>query len=797
MPIASMSFETKARTLECISNIKKSFSVPKFVYFTVDEWHEHKEDLLSKISSTMKQHSPLLAVRSSACIEDGGETSMAGRFLSVLNVPASDHVAIEDAVSQVAQSYDANPKNEILVQAMVTDAVVSGVIMTRNGEDGSPYYVFNYDDESGKTDTVTGGTGVQKAVLIHRSAAECQITSLRLRAMLRLAREIEGICGIIPLDIEFGITRDGRVQLFQVRRITTARHWRPDVESAVNHCLPYLATFVMEAGGRRDGLLGGRTIFGNMPDWNPAEIIGATPRVLSASLYRHLVTRSVWREARAMMGYRKLPPVELMVSLGGRPYIDVRCSLNSFLPAELGAETGERLVDAELDRLARHPEFHDRLEFEIAPTVRDFTTPETLSSRYGDVLGQDDRQAIVTALTGLTSRLLDGSEKGSLAWAERTVRELETRQAASNPVVPLSGLSLLGRIRVVLEEARDRGTLPFSVLARHGFIAEALLRSAIARGVLAPERVECLKRSIRTVAGSIADDMHQVWRGRQEPAAFLARYGHLRPGTYDILSPRYDAREDLFEDFHGIEERPQSFFEPTAGERRGLDMLLAESGITKMTADRLFDYVSRAIAGREYGKFVFTRSLSEALERIADWGGAIGLTRDDLSLIPLHDMIEVESAPVCSHMRRHFLDIAERNRQVWATACATRISYLIRNPDDLYIVPIHRMAANFITDRHIEGPVRFIDTMTHTAGSLAGTIVCIENADPGFDWVFTRGIAGLVTKFGGANSHMAVRCAEFALPAAIGCGEFLFSRIVNSKRAELNCANKLLQAVLA
>lgn len=568
------------------------------------------------------------------------------------------------------------------------------------------------------------------------------------------------------------------------------------MESAVNQCLPYLATFVAEAGSRRDGLLGSNTIFGNMPDWNPAEIIGATPRALSASLYRYLVTRSVWREARAMMGYRKLPPVELMVSLAGRPYIDVRCSLNSFLPAELATEVGERLVDAELDRLACHPEFHDRIEFEIAPTIRDFTTPETLSSRYGDVLGQADREAIATTLTGLTSRLLDGSEKGSLAWAERTVRDLEAHQAASRWAAPHSGLSLLARIRAVLKEARDWGTLPFSILARHGFIAEALLRSAAARGVLAPERVDCLKRSIRTIAGTIADDMHQVWRGGLEPATFLARYGHLRPGTYDILSPRYDARDDLFDDFHAIRERSQFIFEPTAAERRGLDMLLAESGITKMTADGLFDYVSRAISGREYGKFVFTRSLSEALERIADWGNAIGLTRDDLSLIPLHEVIEVESAPVCSQMRRHFLEIAERNRQVWATARATRISYLIRNPDDLYIVPTHRMAANFITDRHIEGPVRFIDTMTHATSGLAGAVVCIENADPGFDWVFTRGIAELVTKFGGANSHMAVRCAEFALPAAIGCGEFLFSRIVNSKRVELNCANKLLQAVL-
>ena len=30
---------------------------------------------------------------------------------------------------------------------------------------------------------------------------------------------------------------------------------------------------------------------------------------------------------------------------------------------------------------------------------------------------------------------------------------------------------------------------------------------------------------------------------------FLKKYGHLRPGTYDILSPRYDEAPDLYFDW--------------------------------------------------------------------------------------------------------------------------------------------------------------------------------------------------------------------------------------------------------
>jgi hypothetical protein len=40
---------------------------------------------------------------------------------------------------------------------------------------------------------------------------------------------------------------------------------------------------------------------------------------------------------------------------------------------------------------------------------------------------------------------------------------------------------------------------------------------------------------------------------------------------------------------------------------------------------------------------------------------------------------------------------------------------------------------------------------------------------------------------------MAIRCAEFDLPAAIGCGEQTFQRIVSAGHAELNSAQKIVR----
>ena len=57
------------------------------------------------------------------------------------------------------------------------------------------------------------------------------------------------------------------------------------------------------------------------------------------------------------------------------------------------------------------------------------------------------------------------------------------------------------------------------------------------------------------------------------------------------------------------------------------------------------------------------------------------------------------------------------------------------------------------------------------------------------------GIAGLVSKFGGANSHMTIRCAELGLPAAIGGGEQTFERISSAERVELDAASQLIRPI--
>ena len=71
----------------------------------------------------------------------------------------------------------------------------------------------------------------------------------------------------------------------------------------------------------------------------------------------------------------------------------------------------------------------------------------------------------------------------------------------------------------------------------------------------------------------------------------------------------------------------------------------------------------------------------------------------------------------------------------------------------------------------------------------------IENADPGYDWIFLHKIRGFVTKYGGLNSHIAIRAAELGLPAAIGSGEVLFKSWSKAKTINMDCANRQVRIV--
>ncbi|MDR0361349.1 MAG: pyruvate, phosphate dikinase, partial [Planctomycetota bacterium] len=227
-PLSSQLFRTKGDTLAALRSYPE-LRIPPFIHFTLAEWRNDPAETARRARNAV---SGPAAVRSSCLREDGEAASGAGEFLSLLDVDAASGQDLEQAVEAVFGSYgEAADGDQVIVQAMVPDVSVSGVIMTRVPDNGAPYSAIDYDDESGRTDTITGGTGVCKTVFIYRHADGSNFDSERVRSYVEFARRIESICGRDDLDIEFCQDRDGAMHLFQVRPLCTRAGWIPGVDA--------------------------------------------------------------------------------------------------------------------------------------------------------------------------------------------------------------------------------------------------------------------------------------------------------------------------------------------------------------------------------------------------------------------------------------------------------------------------------------------------------------------------------------------------------------------------------------
>lgn len=782
---------TKAEVLYSLREL--GFNVPKVYFFSVKDWNTNSTYLLDKIREYFSGYHEL-AVRSSTKSEDTAYSSMAGAFVSVLNINIHNDDEVKAAIEKVISSYDGAIENQILIQPMVSDVAMSGVVMTRVLDDGSPYYVINYDDSTGLTDTVTNGRSINKTVFIYKGVSEYDFDSVHLKTLLKLIWKLEMTFPEIPLDIEFAIDNSLKTHLLQVRRITTLQNWKHDINDLVSSRITFLGEFVDNLMAPRDNLAGSKTLLGIMPDWNPAEMIGVVPHPLAMSLYRELITKKTWYVAREKMDYRKMPQVELMVSLFGRAYIDVRNSINSFLPQDLDFPVMQKLADAYLKRLEQNPHLHDKLEFEVVPTAYDFDFDNNFHARYPNLLDKEQFLKYRSLLRKITRKALKNTTESTLNIALKNVDHLKELQEHVEKVEVSNPFALSDRISTLMEECITFGTLPFSIIARHGFIAESLLRSAISNGAISEERVALFKRSIKTIASQMGEDFYQVCNRIIPKEVFLKKYGHIRPSSYDILSPTYENRKDLFDgNPQKPKERPE--FELSPDERSRLNILLAEHGFDGIAAQDLLTHAEKAIVGREYAKFIFTRHLSLILELIAGWGKTQGFEREEMAMLTLEEILNILIAPLTNDVRSFYKPRIEDAKTRFELASSFKLSYLIRSSSDIYIVPQQRSTANFIGNQRIEAEVVLITPYLSMVPDIRGKIICIEGADPGYDWIFSREIAGLITKYGGANSHMAIRCAEYNLPAAIGCGEQPFERIVEAGKCFLDCQGKRLEPI--
>ena len=113
----------------------------------------------------------------------------------------------------------------------------------------------------------------------------------------------------------------------------------------------------------------------------------------------------------------------------------------------------------------------------------------------------------------------------------------------------------------------------------------------------------------------------------------------------------------------------------------------------------------------------------------------------------------------------------------------------IKNEKDLFYHEQKSKTGNYITTKSVHGEIIYIKKIKNFT-ELDNKIVLLENADPGYDFIFSYKIRGLITEYGGSNSHMSIRCLELGIPAIIGVGPREFKHVLSKNVVEINSKQK-------
>lgn len=765
---------TKADTLLSLKDIVEKSYIEDIVVIYVRDFLHNKTEVFHKIAEYFKGER--IVVRSSSKNEDSMVSSNAGHFESILDVDSGNMTAVFEALTRVMHSYiegDITEQaladisdEEMLVQSQSKHIVLSGVVFTRDIIYNRPYYMVTYDDD-GSTDSVTSGQAGKTRWIAKNVSRE--FLDERFLKVIQAVREIEGFFpDIDALDIEFAVNREEQVIIFQVRPLAAVigrAQVMPDRD------------FLDTKAYAKCSYLDKSHILSDMAYWNPAEIIGTNPRPLDYSLYRELITARVWNEGLRVLGYTAIDD-ELMQKIGNKPYISVNYCFEGLTPQKLDEQLKYKLFCCYEEQLRADKTAHDKIEFEIVFNSYDFMTDTRLKTLLEHGFNDTEIWQIRNALFDVTKHVVECYDsmcnEDMKSLEDLTNLRHDIRQRA--PLSETNVMKLYKYIEELLESIKLHGTPQFTRQARCAFMARSFCRTLVERGYFSQDEMDAFMLSISTVASEFERDFDRYSHGEMTREEFNKIYGHLRLGTYDI---RTDCYRDMFFDVNDAHMNHKKK-EPRQARLLDADKLqqaLLDAGI-HITPEKFMDFVIRATKNREYFKFEFTKSLSLILDTIIHLGDMLGIAREDMSYLEIQDLLSY-------HSRNSYIQIIEQRRLLYHANTYLVLPEVIFGVGDIDVIDIDEARPNFITNKKVEADIVNLDEEDGT--DITGKIVVVTKADPGYDWIFTKNIAGFVTKYGGAASHMAIRCAEFGIPAAIGCGEKIFYSVRMMKRMELDC----------
>ena len=783
-------FTSKADTLKFLQEKTTKSKIEQSFDFTTEEWQKNELGILNKAMKLF--NGQLVVVRSSAVGEDTIEKSEAGNFTSVLNVSSTSKTKLKKSIETVILSYEkkgrSNSDNQILIQKQTRNVKTSGVLFTRTPDIGAPYYIVNFEDGK-STDSVTKGL-IGNTIKIFRKISPKDNPD-KWKNLVLSVREIEQILGTDLLDMEFAITNNDIV-IFQVRPLTTGKELHMSgIEKNILHLVNKNKKKYCTLS-RSSKMDRSRLIFSDMTDWNPAEIIGNSPHNLDYSLYDYLIMRKSWLDGRLILGYQKIDTTILMRKFGNKPYVDVGVSFNSLIPQNCNKKLRKKLLKFFLRKFTENPFLHDKVEFEILFTCYDTSLDFRLKELNNFGFTKNEIKNLKSSLREFTNNIIQDFPKLFDRFNQSYEKLTRNREKCilelDNSKKNYSDYLLAAQ--KLLTDCRKYGIIPFSAVARIAFIGTAILRGLKSNSVLEPEIFDDFLSSIITPLSEFKKEIGKFVDGVVSKKYFLEKYGHLRPGTYDITIPRYDKNQDYLKNIKFLSNnKPKKMSK--INEKRINEIL--ESHQLKFKEITFLEFLRQSITQRENLKFEFTKNLSQALEYIAIAGEKLGFSREEMSNLEFSDVMQF-STKNRQQLMSTWKKKSDRKNMVKKLNEYFLLPSIIFSEDDFQVIRYYVSKPNYITKKQITANTSIINPKNKIP-NIENKIVIIENADPGYDWIFAKNPKGLITKYGGIASHMAIRCGEIGMPAVIGCGEMLFEKLKIAEKLSLDCKNEKINII--
>ena len=691
----------------------------------------------------------VVAVRSSADVEDGRERSFAGQFTTTLSVAAPDalHAAVQACVESsraalaAAYAREASARMHVVVQRMV-DARTAGVVFTADPVSGRRDVVV-VEAVAGLGEALVSGRARSQRYVADRLGHELEVETAgepRLlgadahRELVREAVEAGRAFGT-PLDLEWAIDASGVVHWLQARPITTLG---PDVALETPALTGHLYTRA-----------------------NVGEMLPGVVTPLTWSVFGRGINSAMLAMSRAIgLELAPRPDEPFVACFDGQLYFDL-CRLY-----EMGTEMAGGSKDAvELSIIGQVVGLGEE------PPALQAWRRAVNGLRYGVFLLRAPGRVLAMADAVPLPELELGAPAAIAAWFERALAWVDEGWAVHIASSALAGSLCAALINVFSNRRRPE---PEHFAAAAGRLAgatdvesaalqsEALSIAQAARQgsrgrellALGAEGDEAL---LRWLEGDAPPALRAQWRG------FIARHGHRSIRESELRQPEWAFDPgDLFALLRtSIEEGTSPNREAATSVRLPVSARVALAMLEPLAR--------QAVARRERSKSLAVRRqglVKRAYRRL-------GAHLVDLERLAAADSIyfltHSEVMRLVERAEPSLVELGEARRALFVERGSLRLPQLSvgrPSPGTLVAGVEGQLVGTPVSRGVARGRARVVMTFAEAELLQPGEILVVPHIDVG--WTPLFGVAAaVVTELGSPLSHAAVVAREYGIPAVV------------------------------